>query len=197
MKKYIIPIALALICIVIIVIVIVITDVKTIIIVQWKNFRMPYKQGISLNYHEDIAYIEISDKGRLGLPEVDISNEGRLELGLPERNIRNILKIDDAEKIKKIIDYINSLELIEDKVTIPNFDYSTDLNSIGYFRIDIYKVNSEEPDAIVFMTNYLTFLLNGYDWEYTDYYIKNSGYHSKTANSKTFEFLYGLIHKSE
>jgi len=152
-----------------------------IIIANWKNILRSFKPVVSLNYQEDIAnieYIEISDKGRFRVPADDN---------------RFVFKIYDKEEIKKIIDYLNSLELIADKRSIK---YNNDLNSIGYFTIFIQKRNLDHT-LIEFMTNYLTFLPNGYDWEYTEYYIKDSGYNPKTAKSKTFDFLYDLIHNSE
>jgi len=160
-----------------------ITDIKNRDIVYQKDLSMSSKQGVSLAYNEDIAninYIEIHDKGRFGLQIV---------------NGRSIFRIDDREKIEKIIDYINSLELVEDEKVIYNFNYKTDLNSLGYFTIFIQKDNLEYT-LIEFMTHYLTLVPSDTcDCNSTSYYIKDSGYDPITKNSKTFEFLYDLIHK--
>ena len=159
------------------------TDIKNRNIVYRKDEEMASKQGISLNYNEpidNISYIEISDKGRLGMLQ----------------NGRFTYNIHDKEKIKEIIDYINALELIEDELIIYNYNYDTDLNKIGYFTVFI-QTNDFEHTLIEFETNYLTIIPSGMcDCFAIGYYIKDSGYDPLTANSKTFKFLYDFIHEN-
>ena len=141
-----------------------------------------FKQSESLNYSENLAYIEISDKGRLGLPITD----GRY-----------MLKIDDPNTIKKVIDYLNSLELIEESLS--EYEPIPDLNEVGYFEIEIVKVGHEDDilafDSFTFMTDYVLFTPNKADWKGTRYYIKNSCYDDKTKGSRAYAFLYDLLCK--
>ncbi len=137
------------------------------------------KQSVTLNYVEDISYIIVSDKGRLGTTEDGIFS----------------IEIYDKEDIEKILNYLNSLELIEE---IPSFEYFPDLNErFSYFSIDIIKVGYEEDDTahdlLSFQTTYMSISRGGFDCRSTIYYIKDSGYNPITKSSKTYEFLNELI----
>lgn len=152
------------------------------LIIVFRDNIIRFKLSTRLNYHENVAYIKIKDARLKKVTDDDIWD----------------VEITDRKDIEKIIKYLNSLKLIEDNPT----EYEdVDLDQVGYFEIGIfrdgYENDSDAYDWIVFQTNYLAFVPSGHDWKATRYYIKNSGYDSKTQNSKTFKFLYDLINKSE
>jgi len=108
----------------------------------------------------------------------------------------SIIEITDSDDIEIIIDFLNSLKLIEDNLT--EYEY-IDLDEVGYFTITIfrddYENDNDAHDVLAFETNYLSFIPNGHDWTGTRYYIKNSGYDNKTKNSNVHQFLLELINK--
>ena len=147
------------------------------------------KLSTRLNYSENVAYITIYDDRLIEVvgsnSEIEINSIGDIE-------------IHNREVIEKIIKYLNSLELIEDNLT----EYEdVDIDEVEYFDVTIFRNDNEKYlngyDIIAFQTNYLSFIPEGHDCYGTRYYIKNSGYDPKTKTSKTFEFLYDLINKSE
>ena len=163
------------------------------IVIIFRENIIRLKLSTRLNYHENVAYITIYDDRLIEVAD------GKLEI---EINSRRGIEIHNREDIEKIINYLNSLELIEDNLT----EYvDVDLDEVGYFSITIfrdgyvndYQNNLDALEHIAFQTNYLEFIPGGHDWKTTRYYIKNSGYDPKTKTSKTFEFLYDLINKSE
>jgi len=146
-----------------------------------------FKQIINLNYHEEIIYIELGKR---------FSDDG------------NIIRIDNHEDIEKIIGYLNTLDLIEERLT--EYKHISDFNDIGYFTIRIVRVgdeyanihitegenvNSYSQDLLSFETNFVTFTPNSMDWKSTRYYIKNSGYNHQTKSSNVYKFLLDLINK--
>jgi len=146
------------------------------------------KFSTRLNYHKNVTCITIKDDH---LPKpLDV------KFGIKRNSVGEIV-INDSDDIKRIIDYLNSLRLIEDNPT----EYEDiDIDAVGYFTILIIRDNDENGDngdngydVIDFETNYLTFAPNGYDSSATRYYIKNSGYNSKTQSSNTYKFLRNLL----
>jgi len=146
---------------------------------------MLFRKSASLNYQkDDVAYVMIQSAGHI--------NE-----------IKNV-KIEDPEKIREIINYINSLKIVQVK-EMPEYITKNVLNGeIGHFGwISIYFGNSlpepgnysEPGDIIQFERNYMGTSYNGRDWEGENYYIKNSGYNNKTKSSNVYEFLRDLINK--
>ena len=139
------------------------------------------KLSTRLNYHENVSHIKIDYEHMIedmeGISEVEITNRADIE---------------------KIINYLNSLVLIEDN---PAEYEDIDLYEVGYFEIFINRDKNEngpeDYDIIAFQTNYLAFIPGGSDCEEIRYYIKNSGYNPKTKSSKTFEFLYDLINANK
>jgi hypothetical protein len=140
-----------------------------------KNILRQLKQSVSLNYHAEIAYIELGKRFSEDESEV---------------------RIDDHEDIEKILNFLNSLGLIEENVAR---HYPQDLSEIGYFTIDIILSNPERvgdaPDLLSFETDYIIFTPKGSDWKSIRYYIKNSGYDNQTKNSKVYQFLCDFVGK--
>lgn len=157
-----------------------------VIIAYGKSILRLFKQSTNLNYHAEIAYIELGKR---------FSEDG------------NDIRIDAREDIEKILNYLNSLELIEENVTRFN---PYDLIADGYFTIDIIrkgdenanlyvvegeKVISYSQDLLSFRNDYMSFTPNYMDWKSTRYYIVNSGYDDETKNSNVYQFLYNLINE--
>ena len=90
------------------------------------------------------------------------------------------IKIENVDDVNQIIEYLNSLELIEEK--IPKKEqayyegdwekYEKDLKSIGYFSVSINE------DILYFSTRYVSVMVEEYDdnSHCNTYYIKNSDY---------------------
>ena len=97
-----------------------------------------------------------------------------------------VIHIKNKDDIEKIINCLNSLDLIKEKKPNYNFKSNNDLNEIGHFIIKLYGASY---DSIVFTTEYLTICLNGYDWENVSYYILNSGYNPEDKTSNFYNFL--------
>ena len=135
-----------------------------------KTLLRIFKKKESLNYH-NINSIEV----------------------IP-RNVRDVgvIQIENKEDIEKILNYLNSLELIKEKK--PNYKINSrdGLSQVGYFTIHFYGYNS---DGITFTTEYLTIYHGGHDWDYTSYYIVDSGYNPNNNSSKFSDFLDELISK--
>ncbi len=111
----------------------------------------------------------------------------------------NLIKISDDNDIKSILDYLNSMEMIKEK--IPNKEkalyhenweeYENKLSEIGYFSILI------SDNTMVFTTEYVTVTTDGCDDEQhrTSYYIKNSGYDTENKTSNLYDFLKEITNK--
>ena len=139
-----------------------------------------FRKSESLNYNKEVSYIIIFARNN---PDLAGKNKE--------------IKLDDKEKIESFINYVNSLELIE-KEKIPN---DRNFQNNGHFSVHIYGKDSvfgEDVgvlDSFQFSTYYLTIFRNGYDWEHTDYYIKDSGYNSKDKSNKISQYLYNLLYE--
>jgi len=101
--------------------------------------------------------------------------------------------IDDNRDVEYILNYINSLELVQREMP-----KQRNFQNNGHFYIDIFEKDSfaekaEILDTLLFSTQYLSVVHKGYDWDYTDYYIKNVGYNPITKTSNVYQFLYDLI----
>jgi len=146
-----------------------------IILYWWFQIRIASfsKDGVNLNYNNDrdIEYIRITSN---------------FDLGMNSRQF----EITDKAIIDKLLNYINSLELIEGLE--PSHSHLYDK---GSFMISIYKPDAElsNPVSIIFTTRYLSVSYSGYDWEHTDYYIKDSGYNPINKSTKITKYLYELL----
>ena len=140
-----------------------------------KNSFIKTGEIVSFSYNKDnISYVEISDKGRLG------------------KAIDGIFKItiNSREDISKIVEHLNSLNLIE--YELAGYTHIPDLNKVGYFTIMIAGVD-DTFEFFEFKTD--TMVLSYSDYDYKSYYIENSDYDGKTMSNKTYRFLYNLINK--
>gem|GEM_PF-5925147 len=148
----------------------IITILFLVVMIYGKNIFRLFKQSVYLNYHEEIAYIELGKR---------FSKDG------------NYVRIENREDIEKILNFLNSLELIEENVIRYNPP------DLSYFTISIIRSNPEvvgrPPDLLSFQTDYISFSQDGRDWESKRYYIKNSGYDNQTKKSKVYEFLYDML----
>ena len=146
------------------------------------NFLMMLKKSESLNYHKDI-YEEIDHV-------IITSFKGeRFTKGSKSIAIR------DPKDIEKILNFLNSLELVKfDKGKGPR-RYIYDEGSFGIAIV--LKNDSDFADVVFFMSDYLIFYNEKYRSEQhrMKYYIKNSGYNSKDKTSKAYYFLYDIINK--
>ena len=104
------------------------------------------------------------------------------------------IDIWDPDDIKLISEYLNSLELIEEKIpdnkralyTETWDEYENKLRELGYFSIAI------SDDLICFSTNYAFVIPDSYcecDTHCVSYYIKNSGYDPGNKTSNFYNFL--------
>lgn len=147
------------------------------------NFLMMLKKSESLNYHKDI-YEEIDHV-------IITSFKGeRFTKGSKSIAIR------DPKDIEKILNFLNSLELVKfDKGKGPR-RYIYDEGSFGIAIV--LKNDSDFADIVFFMSDYLIFFNERYESDQhriVEYYIKNSGYNSKDKTSKAYYFLYDIINK--
>ena len=174
------------------------------IIISFRDNIIRFKLSTRLNYHENVDYISISiyddilAKGLIDDSEIIINDMECIKIYDKESIDIEFIEIHDKEDIEKMIKFLNSLELIEDNPT----EYEPfDRENIGFFDIALFRNNGNKNsvgyDWIVFHTNYMEFVPEGHDSEGTRYFIKNSGYNSKTKSSKTFAFLYDLLHESK
>ena len=100
------------------------------------------------------------------------------------------IQVENKEDIEKILNYLNSLDLIKEKRPDYNINSMSELSDIGYFSI---YFSGSSFDAITFTTEYLTIHHNGHDWDYTSYYIKDSGYNPEDKTSNFYNFLSELV----
>ncbi|MHC1693878.1 MAG: hypothetical protein AB9835_01085 [Eubacteriales bacterium] len=108
-----------------------------------------------------------------------------------------MIKIEDRSDIKRIINYINSLELIEE---FPRVEYFPNSYKNATIRITVFKTRYDEYgenfDGFVFQNEYMSFTPSILDWESKVYYVENSKYDSNTKTSTTYNFLYDYISKT-
>ena len=112
------------------------------------------------------------------------------------------IKIEDSEDIEKILDNFNSLKVIKEKIPSKSKleyhgegkyeEYLERLRETGAFSISFHGSSS---DRIYFTNEYFTIYHNGYDWDYTEYYIIDSGYNPEDNSSKFYDFMVELISK--
>ncbi|HHX57294.1 MAG TPA: hypothetical protein GX710_04685 [Clostridiales bacterium] len=129
----------------------------------WRPLSRPFREKERLNY-QDATYIEI-------LFNIDEHENGWV-------------KIDNKEGVKRLINYLNSLEIIEE-------ESSDGTRESWCFIIYIY---GEQSDSISFYDKYLSITpAEKCDCFFTEYYIADSGYNPKDGSSKTLHFLDNLI----
>ncbi|HHX58142.1 MAG TPA: hypothetical protein GX710_09015, partial [Clostridiales bacterium] len=160
-----------------VIIIIVIVIISAVIIFCWRPVSRIFKKSSNMNY-KNMDYIEVYP-----------SSGG-------------YIKIEDSEDIEKILDNFNSLKVIKEKIPSKSKleyhgegkyeEYLERLRETGAFSISFHGSSS---DRIYFTNEYFTIYHNGYDWDYTEYYIKDSGYNPEDKTSKFSDFLDELISK--
>ena len=129
-----------------------------------------FKESRNVNYNiEEISGVEV-----LSLAE-DFGYQGTI-------------KVDDENDVKDIFSFINRLELVK----IKDADYSYDDN--GKIYLCIYGKDSY-LDTIMFINRYMVVYHNGYDGDYTAYYIKNSKYNFINKKTKITKYMYEILNK--
>lgn len=105
---------------------------------------------------------------------------------ITDKDVR--VKITDKERIKKLADYLNKVELIKEDSEYTEYED----NSITY----LYLFGSLPSTAISIYENYLNFS-DGVCWECTgiEYYIADSEYDKKSRKNKISVFLDELIYE--
>lgn len=126
-----------------------------------------FKKGGSINYNENISYIEIFN--------INIHTKDNV-----------MIKIDDKEDIKEIFKYLNSLELVECEPPSHYFDTNK------YTYLAIYG-KEEQLNVITISSRYLYITKKAYNWTNKVYYIKNAGYNPITQNNNIYKNLKKII----
>lgn len=130
--------------------------------------------------------------------EVNLNYSNVNSIGIKLGIDKSSIHVNDDD-VQKIVDYLNSLELVEEKIPYkekPIYDdnqsieeYHNKLKDIGYFLIAIRE------DMIVFSTEYVEVWVD--DYKNTSYYIKNSGYNPEDKTSNFHNFLSDLLSEYE
>ena len=147
-----------------------------------KGFFMSFQESVSLDYQRidingnEIIHIRIWGNSNL------VGDAGEFIL-------------DDKDDIEYLLNFINALELVNKEMP-----KQRNFQNNGHFYLEIYGNNDYEDrkeilDIFLFTTQYLSVIHRGHDWDYTDYFIKDSGYNCITQSSRTYEFLYELINR--
>lgn len=106
---------------------------------------------------------------------------------------KNYIRINDVNEINKIIEYLNSLELIEEKIPKRKQAeykgdweaYESDLKDIGYFSVSI------NDSLLSFSTYYVTVSPLGCECEAlsTSYYIKGAVFDKESKEINIMDFF--------
>lgn len=141
-----------------------------------KDFLRIFKESESLNYHKDISYIQVFDNCKF------INSGDSTEV-----------IIDDSEDIKKLLKFLNSLELVKEEGP-RKYNYNDE-----YLYINIVLKNSigNFDEAFFFIDNYLIVYNEERKSEYIEYYIKDSNYNYKDKTSKVYNFLHDMVNKKQ
>lgn len=112
---------------------------------------------------------------------------------------KNYIRINDVNEINKIIEYLNSLELIEEKIPKQkraeyegNWEaYENDLRDIGYFSVSINE------DVLSFSTCYVTVSPLGCECDglSTSYYIKGAVFDIENKKINIMDFFESVTDK--
>ena len=146
-----------------------------------EGFFTPFKRSVSLSYQKnEMEYVHVGTWGH---------------------SSDFLLEIYDPEIINQIIDYINSLKIVE--IEQPN--YLAELTFNGTWEdwgfITIYFENGTEldnnyrmpGDLIQFYGKYMVTSYEGRDWAGKCYYVKDFGYDNKTNSNNMYQFLRNLL----
>lgn len=129
-----------------------------------------FKKGISINYNEDVAYLEV----------LNVNNHTKHN---------GVIKIDNKNNIKEIFEYLNSLELVECR-TSSNYFFDN-----GYTHIYVYGLE-EQLNVITISSRYVYITKKDYNWDNKVYYIKNAGYNPITQSNNICKNLEKIMDRS-
>ena len=130
-----------------------------------------FREGESLSYNKEVSYIKIYSESSF-FEEAQYST------------------IYNKEDIDALLNFINSLDLVEVK---DSSNYG-EIHDKGHFYIYMYG-DGGILDAMIFSTKYVDLCHNGYDGDYTTYYIKDSKYNFISKTTKITKYIYDLINK--
>lgn len=112
---------------------------------------------------------------------------------------KNYIRINDVNEINQIIEYLNSLELIEEKIPKrkrAEYEgdwkaYENDLRDIGYFSVSINE------NLLSFSTCYVTVSPLGCECEglSTSYYIKGAVFDKESKKINIIDFFESVTDK--
>jgi len=146
-------------------------------LVHKERFFILFRESVSLDFQrDDMEHILITTRGIYPLDFHDI-------------------RIEEPERIREIISYLNSLELVE--AELPR-NLRTRINAfedVGRISIYIGHSPAHSPgDIVEFWANYMVFTYHGHKaaGRYT-YFVRNSGFRNRTKASNVYQFLYELI----
>jgi len=148
-------------------------------IIHRERLAISFRDSTSLNFlRDDITYISITSRG---MSPIDFHN----------------VVINDPEKIKEIIDLLNSLELVEAELPRNLLRQINNLEDVGWVFLYIGESPSHNPgDYVSFYTNYMTFTYHGHEAAgHYSYYVRNSDFCRRTRSSNVYQFLYELINE--
>ena len=147
----------------------------TMLFVDHEKLLMSFRESVGLSFQRnDVAFIRIRSAGALA-------------------DIDNVL-VNDQEKIREIIAYLNSLELIETDMPQRLRWRINSLEDVGWIAIHIGESPDHNPgDSVVFWANYMVFSYHGHKPSST-YYVRNSGFCNRTKTSNIYYFLRRFIY---
>jgi len=143
-----------------------------------ERILMPFRESTCLNFQrDDMEHISIRSWGNL-------------------TSIDNAV-IRDSEKIEEIIDYLNSLELVE--AELPRMLRNGRTANADSILIYIGEsINHNPGDYVVFYADYMIFTYHGHKFfgRYT-YYVRKPGFFRRASTSNVYQFLHELISEYE
>ena len=107
-----------------------------------------------------------------------------------------VIDIYDIDVINAILKYLNSMTLIKEEIPrkyqvnyIDDYEkYMNRLENCGYFIMSI------SDSLLCFSNEYVSVTYDGYN--YTSYFVIDSGFNSETNTSKFHEFLYDMLREN-
>ena len=146
--------------------------------VHRERFFISFRESTSLDFQ------------RSGMEHIHIRSQGNLI------DIDNVV-ISDAEKIKEIINYLNSLELVEAELPRNLRRRINNFEDVGWISIYIGEsINHNPGDIVVFWANYMRFVYHGHRVSRT-YYVRNSGFCNEAKTSNIYYFLRNLLNEGQ
>jgi len=143
-----------------------------------ERYNLLFAESTSLNFQrDDMTHIHINSRGNL----IDINN----------------VVIRNPEKINEIINYLNSLELVEAELPRRLSRQINASEDVGWISIYIGESIDHNPgDFVSFYASYMVFTYRGHELfgRYT-YYVRNLDFCNMTKTSNVYQFLHELINE--